>query len=192
METANSPSQSLMSVTWKSVQSRFRYTIEWWDDRGTPNYKRAMAYGDAMWGSLATRKLITSRRPTDIDTKLWLMTLVRLWRDANLDPGLTHSVDDWWGICDWLGFQPERMVEFEDDDSLGQIKEEMEMRMSEAYAALGRPGLDEIVQPYDEDLGANQGNSTAWENLIYIAGSPKKTLNTRELSAVPCDTENRR
>jgi hypothetical protein len=50
----------------------------------------------------------------------------------------------------------------------------MEMRMSEAYAALGRPGLEDVVQPYDEDLGATEETSTAWENLIYVLGKRRK------------------
>ena len=166
------------------MEGLFRHTIEWWDRRGTPNNIRAMAFGSAMWESLVAHKLITSRRPSDLDTKVWLMTFVRLWRDANLEPGLTHSVDDWSSIGEWLNFHPERMVEFDDDDGV-QIVEEMEMRMSEAYAVLGPYGLENIVQPYDEDLGATEENSTAWVNLLYVLGKRRKEEVERAQAQAP-------
>ena len=149
-----------MTVSWSSVQEQFRFTIECWDDRGTANHKRAINYGAALWKSLTERNVLTSRRPSDIDTKLWLMTAVRLWRDTNIEPGLTHSVDDWWGVREWLDFHPEQMVEFEDGP--WDVKHEMELRMLDAWTALGGEyGLEKIIQPW-----ATEESSLAWSNLV--------------------------
>lgn len=111
MKSRHSPS-SPRPVEWQTVQKHFRYAIKWWDAPHTKNYKRALNYGAALWKALVKRTLIMGARVSDIDNRLWLATAVRLWRDCNIEPGSTLSIDDWGAICEWLDSDPHQISEY--------------------------------------------------------------------------------
>lgn len=143
-----------ITVRWNSIKKHFVFTVELWDEKRSPNYRRALSYGENLWKSLSDWGVIRSQRPNDIDTKLWLMAFVRLWRDSNLEPGLTITHDDWWSIAEWLKFHPESLVEYDDDDetTMDNIHRDIALRIFDAYLTLGEFGRD-ILAWSEDDAG---------------------------------------
>jgi HJR/Mrr/RecB family endonuclease len=112
------------------------------------------------------------------------MSFIMLWRRVN-HPDYHPSTDDWWGVCDWVKFYPEQLVEFESGDMLLDILDEVDLRMFETYLALGESGLEDIIQPWDEDLGANHRNTTGWVNAMYVLNQRREREQKRKLTVRP-------
>jgi hypothetical protein len=155
-----------------------------------------MQCAKAIWQALADRQLIAPQRTADIDIHLWSATIVRLWRDVNIEPGLTMTLDDWWAICEWLEFDPDQICEYvecpqgkvircgkTEESPLG-VRNEIDLRLLEIYAALGKGKLTQIIQPLNDET-ADWDNTTAWENFLYSIDVKLKKERARPVVDLP-------
>jgi hypothetical protein len=140
--------------------------IDWWDTPGSKNHKRGLLTGQHLWDELNRRHVVRTRRPSEVDAKLWLLTLIRFWRDINDDPGSTHRLDDWFSIAHWVRLDLETLIELEGEVFSGvelppSILRDIELRMLDVFLALGEDRLESILDPN------TLTSSTSWINLLH-------------------------